>query len=198
MAAMKLKDTCPLEGRLWQTQTAYWKAETSLCWQRSSSQSYGFPSSHVQKWELDHKEGWTLKNWCFWIVALEKTLESPLDCKEIKPVSPKGSQPQIFIRRTDAEAPILWPPESKSQLVRKDPDAGKDWRQEEEGETVNEMVAWHHWLNGCEFEQILGLSGGQRSLACFSPWGEKESDSNNKEKRTWQTTDSLKIRTLNI
>ena len=102
-----------------------------------SSQSYGFSSSHVQMRELDHKEGWRPKNWCFWTVILEKTLESPLDCKEIKPVNPKGNQPWIFIRRTDAEAeaPILWPPDVKSQLIGKDPDTEKDWRQEEKGVT---------------------------------------------------------------
>ena len=99
------------------------------------SQSYGFSSSHVQMWELDHKEGWVPKNWCFWIVVLEKTLENPLNCKEMKLVNPKGNQPRIFIGRTDAEAeaPILWPPDTKSQLIVKHPDAGKDWRQEEKG-----------------------------------------------------------------
>ena len=97
------------------------------------SQSYGFPSSHVRMWELDHKEGWALKIWCFLIVVLEKTLESPLDCKEIQPVNPKGNQPWIFIGRTvaEAETPILWPPDAKSQLIEKDPDTGKDWRQKE-------------------------------------------------------------------
>ena len=106
------------------------------------SQSYGFTSSHVQMWELDHKEGWALKNWWFWTVVLGKTLESPLDCMEIKPVSPKGNQHWIFTGRTDAEAeaPILWPPDVKSQLIRKDPDAGKDWRQEEKGITEDEIV----------------------------------------------------------
>ena len=104
-----------------------------------SNQSYGFSSSHVQMWELNHKESWALKNWCFWTVVLEKTFESPLDTKEIKPVNPKGNQPWIFIRRTDAEAPILWLPDAKSQLIRKDPDAGKDWRWEEKGMTENEM-----------------------------------------------------------
>ena len=101
-------------------------------------------------WELDHKKSWALKNWCFWTVVLEKTLESPLDCKEIQPVHPKGDQSWVFIGRTDAEAeaPILWPPDVKSWLIRKDPDAGKDWRQEEKGTTEDEMVGWHHWLNG--------------------------------------------------
>ena len=113
-----------------------------------------FSSSHVWIWVLDYKESWVLKNWCFWTVVLEKTLESPLGCKEIKPVNPKGHQPWIFIRRTDAEAetPILWPPDAKNQLIRKGPYAGKDWRQEEKGMTEDEMVGWHHRLNGHEFE----------------------------------------------
>ena len=123
-------------------------------------------------WELDRKEGLVLKNWCFWSVVLEKTLESPLDNKEIKPINPKGNQRWIFIRRTDAEAeaPILWPPDVKSWLIGKDPDAGKDWGQEENRVTENEMVGWHHWLNGHEFEQTPGDSEGQGSLGCCSPW----------------------------
>ena len=135
------------------------------------SQNYSFSSSHVQMWELDHKEGWALKNWCFLIVVLEKTLESLLHSK-IKPVIPKGNQPQIFIGRTDAEAkaPILWPLDAKNQLIGKDPDARKDWRQEK-GMTEDEMVGWHHWLNGHEFDQTLGDSEGQGSLVCCSPLG---------------------------
>ena len=119
-----------------------------------SSQSYGFPSSHLWMWELDYKESWAPKNWCFWTVVLEKTLESPLDCKEIQLVHPKGYQSWIFIGKTDVEAetPILWPPDGKSWLIGKGPDAGKDWRQEEKGTTEDEMVGWHHWLNGHEFE----------------------------------------------
>ena len=107
-------------------------------------------------WELDHKEGWAQKNWCFWTVVLEKTLESPLDSKEIKPVNPKGNPPRIFIGRTDAEAeaPILWPPNAKSWFIRKDPDAEKDWRQEEKGMTEDKMGGWHHHLNGHDFEQF--------------------------------------------
>ena len=129
-------------------------------------------------WELDCEESWVLKNWCFWTVVLGKTLESPLDCKEMKPVNPKGNQPWIFIGRTDAEveAPILWPPDAKSWLIWKDPDAGKDWRQEEKGVTEDEMVGWHHWLNGHEFEQSPGVGDWQGSLVCCSPWGHKESD----------------------
>ena len=112
------------------------------------------------------------------MVVLEKTLESPLDCKEIKPVNPKGNQPWIFIRRTDAEAetPVFWPPDVKSWFIRKDPDAGKDWRQEEKGMTQDEMVGWHHQLNGHEFEQAPGDGEGQGILACCSPWGHKELD----------------------
>ena len=118
------------------------------------SQSYGFSSSHVWTWELDYKESWVPKNSYFWIVVLEKTLESPLDCKEIKPVHPKGNQSGIFIGRTDAEAvtPILWPSDVKNSLIRKDSDDGKDWRPEEKGTTEDEMIRWYLWVNGHEFE----------------------------------------------
>ena len=143
-----------------------------------SSQSYGFSSSHVWMWELDHNESWASKNWCFWTVVLEKTLESPLDCKEIQLVHPKGDQSWIFIGRTDAEAetPILWPPDVKNWLTGKDPDAGKDWRREEKGTTEDEIVGGHHRLNGHEFEQALGIGDGQGSLVYRSPCGRKESD----------------------
>ena len=119
-----------------------------------SSQGYGFSYGPVCMWELDCEEGWAPKNWCFWTVVLEKALESPLDCKEIQPVNPKGNQSWIFIGRTDAEAetPKLWPPNVKSWLIGKDPDAGKNWRQEEKGITEDEMVGWHHRLNRHEFE----------------------------------------------
>ena len=117
-----------------------------------SSQGYGFSSSHVWMWELDYKESWAPKNWCFWNVVWEKTLESPLDCKEIQLVRPKGDQPWVFIGRTDVEAetPIFWPPDVKNCLIWKDPDTGKDWRQEQKGTTEDEMAGWHHWLNGHE------------------------------------------------
>ena len=130
------------------------------------SQSYGFSSSHVQVWELDHKEGWVLKNWCFLTLVLEKTVGSPLDNSETKPVHPKENQPWIFIGRTEAEAevPTLWPPDAKSHLIGKDPDAGKDWGQKEKRATENETVGWHHWLNGHEFEQTQGNSEGEGSL----------------------------------
>ena len=123
------------------------------------SQSYDFSSSHVWMWELDHKEGWALKNWCFWTVVLEKTLHSPLDSKEIKLVNHKGNEPWIFIGRTDAEAeaPILWPPDVKSWLIGKDLDAGKDWEQKEKRATEDEMVGWHRRLDGHEFEQTPGV-----------------------------------------
>ena len=119
------------------------------------SQSYGCSSSHVQMWELGHKEGWASKNWCFWTVVLEKTLESLLDSKEIKPVNPKGNQPWIFIGKIEAEAPILWPPDAKNWLIGKDVDAGKDWGQEK-GATEDEMVEWHHQFNGQESEANSG------------------------------------------
>ena len=123
------------------------------------SQNYGFSSSHVWMWDLDHKEGWVLRNWCFWTMVLEKTLESPLDYNEIQPVHSKGDQSWVFIGRTDAEAeaPILWPPHVKSWLIRKDSDSGKDWGQEEKGTTEDEMAGWHHWLDGHEFGWIWEL-----------------------------------------
>ena len=128
-------------------------------------------------WELDYKESWGPKNWCFWIVVLEKTLESSFDCREIQPVLPKGDQSWVFIGRTDAEAetPILLPPDA-NWLIRKDPDAGRDWRQEEKGMIKNEMVGWYHQFDGHTFEQASGVGGGQGGLACCSLWGCKESD----------------------
>ena len=138
--------------------------------------------------ELDHKEGWAPKNWCFWTVVLEKTLESPLDCKEIQTVNPKGNQSWISIWRTDAEAetPILWLTDVKNWLIGKDPDAEKDWKPEK-GTTEDEMVGWHYQLNEHECEQALGVGDGQGSLACCSSWSRKESD----------TTEHLKWTELN-
>ena len=139
------------------------------------SESYGFSSSlekpDVWMWELDYKESWAPKNWHFWIMVLEKTLESPLDCKKIKPVNPKGDQSWTFIGRTDAEAEasILWPPDGKNWLIRKDPDTGKDWRQEEKGMSKDETLGWHHWLSGQEFELASGVGDGQSGLVCCSP-----------------------------
>ena len=155
------------------------------------SQRYGFSSSHAWMWELDHKEGWEPKNSWNQTVLLEKTLENPLNFKEIKAVNPKGNQYWIFIRRTDAEAEALlfWPPDGKSWLTGKDPDAGNDWGQEK-GMTEDEMVGWHHQLNENEFEQALGDDEGQQSLVCWSPWAWKESEmtewlnSNNSRKAT--------------
>ena len=139
------------------------------------SQSNDFSSCHVWMWQLDHKEGWVPKNWCFQIVVLEKTLESPLDSKGIKPVHPKGNQPWILIARSDAEAEalILWPPAAKNWLTGKDPDAGQDWRQTEKGTTEDEVVGWHHWLDAREFDHALGVVDGEGRLACCSPWGHK-------------------------
>ena len=147
------------------------------------SQSYGFSNSQVRMGELNHKEGWAPKNWCFRTVMLEKTLETPLHCNEIKPVHPKGNQPWICIGRTDTEAetpilrplshqgsPILWLPDTKSRPTGKGPDAGKDWRPKEKGATEDEMAGWHHQLNGHEFEQALGVGDGQANLVCCSPW----------------------------
>ena len=147
--AMKLKEACSLEERQHIKKQRHYFANKG-----PSSQSFDLYSSHVWMWELDYKESWTPKNWCFWTAVLEKTLESPLDSKEIQPVHPKAHQSWIFIGRTDAEAEtlILWPPDAKSQLIRKDPDAGKDWRWEEKGMTGDKIVGWHHQLNGHEFE----------------------------------------------
>ena len=133
-------------------------------------------SGHVWMWELGYKESWALKNWCFWTVVLEKTLESPLDCKEIQPVHPKGDKSLVFIGRIDVEAetPILWPPDEKSWLIGKDPDA--DWVQEEKGTTEDEVVGWHHRLDGHGFGWTPGVDDGQGGLACCSSWGRKESD----------------------
>ena len=143
-----------------------------------SSQSYVFSSSRVWMWESDYKESWVPKNWCFWIVVSEKTLESPLDCKEVQPVNSKGNQPWIFIGRTNAEAEtsILWPPDVENWLIGKDPDAGKNWRQEEKQMVEDEMVGWHHWLDGPESEWTVGVGDGQGGLACCDSWGYKESD----------------------
>ena len=129
-------------------------------------------------WELGYKESWAPKNWYFWTVVLEKTLESPLDFKEIQPVHPKGDQSWVFIGRIDAKAetPVLRPRHAKSWLIGKDPDAGRDWGQEEKGMTEDEMAGWHHRLDGCEFEWTLGVGDGQGGLACCDSWGREESD----------------------
>ena len=146
IAAMKLKDAYSLEENYDQPRQHIKKQRHYFANKDPSSQGYSFCSSHVWMWELDYKESWAPKNWCFWTVVLEKTLESPLDCKEIQPVHPKGNQSSIFTGRTDAKAetPILWPPDAKNWFIGKDTDAGKDWRLEEKGMTEYEMVGWHH------------------------------------------------------
>ena len=163
-----------------------------------SSQNYGFSSSHVRMWDFDYKESWAPKNWCFWTVVLEKTLESPLDCKEIQSVHLKGDQSWVFIGRTDAEAetPVLWPPDVKSWLIWKDPDAGKDWGQEGKGTTEDEMVGWHHQLNGHGFGWTPGVGDGQGGLACYSSWGRKELDTTEQLNWTehWQYIKNLKYK----
>ena len=171
IAAVKLKDAYSLEWKIW-------KQRHYFANKGPSSQGYGFSCGHVWMWELDCEESWAPKSWCFWTVVLEKTLESPLGCREIQPVNPKGNQSWIFIGRMDAEGetPILWPFDAKNWLIRKDPDAGKDWRQEKKGMTENEMVAWHHWVNGHEFEQTPEDGEEQTRLACCSPWGCKGTD----------------------
>ena len=158
-----------LEGKLWPK-----KGKPLFANKGPSSQRYGFSSGHVRMWELDYKERGAPKNWCFWTMVLEKTLESPLDCKEIQPVHPKGDQSWVFIGRTDAEAetPILWPPHAKSWLIWKDSDAGKDWGQEK-GTTEDEMVGWHHRLNGHGFGWTLGVGDGQGGLVCCGSWGHR-------------------------
>ena len=141
-----------------------------------SSQGYGFSSGHVWMWELDYEESWVPKNWCFWTVVLEKTLESPLDCKEIQPVHSEGDQSRVFIGRTDAKAetPILWPPHAKSWLIGKDSDAGRDCGEEEKGTTEDEMVGWHHRIDGHELGWTPGVGDGQGGLACHDSWSFKE------------------------
>ena len=148
-----------------------------------------FSAVMLWMWELDHKESWAPKNWCFWHGVFKKTLENPLVCKEIKSVNPKGNQIRIFTGRTDAEAetPILWPLDAKNWLIWKDPDAGKDWRQEK-GKTEGEVVGWHHWLDGHESEWTPGVGDEQGGLACCDSWGRKESDTTE-----WLNWTELKI-----
>jgi len=145
-------------------------------------------------WELDCEEGWAPKNWCFWTVVLEKTLESPLDCKEIQPVHSKGDKSWVFFGRNDAKAetPVLWPPHAKSWFIGKDSDAGRDWGQEEKGTIEDEMAGWHHRLDGHEFEWTLGVGDGQGGLACCDSWGRKESDTTERLNWTeWHMTLSI-------
>ena len=177
-AAMKLKDAYSWKESYDQPKQHIQKQRHYFANKGSSSQGYGFSSGHVWMWELDYKESWVPKNWCFWTVVLEKTLESPLDCKEIKPVNPKGNRFWIFIGRTyaEAETPILWPPDVKNWLVGKDPDAGKDedWRRR--GWQRMRWFGWHQWLDGQEFDQPLGIGDGPGDLVCCSPRGCKKLD----------------------
>ena len=177
IAAMKLKDA-PWKKIYDQSRQHIKKQRHYFVNKGSSSQGYGFSSSQIWMWELDYKESWALKNWCFWTVELEKTFKSPLDSKEIQPIHPKVNKSWIFFGRTDVEAetPVLWPPDVNSWLIWKHPDAGKDWRQEDKGTTEDKMVGWHHKLNGHEFEQAPGVGDGQGSLACCSPRGCQELD----------------------
>jgi len=176
--AIKLKNACSLKESYGKLREHIKKQRYHFVDNGLYSQSCNFTSSHVRIWELDHKEGWALKNQCFWTEVLEKTLESPLDSKEIKLINPKGNQSWIFIGRSDAEteAPTLWPPDVKSWLIGKVPDAGKDWGQKEKRTIEDKMVGWHHLLNGHEFEQTPWASERQGSLACCRPWGRKELD----------------------
>ena len=166
-----------------------WKTNNKLCIKQhiliSSPQGYGFSCGHAWMWKLDCEEGWAPKNWCFWTMVLEKTLESPLDCKEIQLVHSEGDQPWVFFGRTDAKAetPVLWPAHAKSWLIGKDPDAGRDWGQEEKGTTEDEMAGLHHQLDGREFEWTPGVGDGQGGLACCNSWGCKESDTT--ERLNW-------------
>ena len=146
-----------------------------------------FSRSHVWMWELDCEESWALKNWFFWTVVFEKTIESPFDSKEIQPIHSEGDQPWVFFGRNDvkADTPVLWPPHVKSWLIGKDSDAGRDWGQEEKGMPEDEMAGWHHWLDGCDSEWILGVVDGQGGLACCDSWGCKELDRT--ERLNWLT-----------
>ena len=183
---MKLKTLVPWKKSYDQPRQHIKKQRHYFANKGPSRQSYGFSSSYVWVWELDHKEDWVLKNWCFRIVVLEKTFESPLDCKEIQLVHPKGNQSWIFIGRTDVEAetPIFWPPDVKNWIIWKDPDGGKDWGQNK-GPQKGEMVGRHHQLNGHEFEETLRVGNGQGGLVCSSPWGHKES------RHYWETVLNL-------
>ena len=172
---MKLKDTPWKKG--WDQPRQHIKKKRHYFANKGpSSQGYGFSSIHVWMWELDYRESWAPKNWCYWTVVLEKSLESPLDCKEIQPVNVKGNQSWIFIRRTDAEAPILWLADAKELTHWKRPWCWERLKAGGEGEDRGWDGWWHHRLDGHEFEQFLGVSDGQGSPACYSPRGHKESD----------------------
>ena len=186
---MKLKDAYSLESydqpRQHIKKQRHYFANKGL-----SSQGYGFSSGRVWMWELACEESWALKNWCFWTVVLEKTLESHLGCKEIQPVHSKGDQSWVFLGKNDAKAetPVFWPPHVKSWLIGKDSDAGRDWGQEEKGTTEDEMAGWHHPLDGHEFGWTPGVGDGQGGLECCNSWGRKELDTT--ERLNWNETDS--------
>ena len=172
-ATMKLKTHAPWKKSYDKPRQCFKKQTHHFVNRGPYNQSCGFPNNHVWIWEFNHKEGWVLKNWCFWTLMLEKILDSSLDSKEFKPVTTKGNQAWIFTGKTDVEARIFWPYDVKGQLTGKDPDSGQNWGQENKGATKNEMGGWHHWFNGHESEQTLGDSEGQECLACYSPWGHK-------------------------
>ena len=192
IAAMKLKDTCYWKKAMTNLDSILKSKDITLSTKIHLVKAMVFPvvMCGCESWTI--KESWVLKNWCLWTVVLEKTLESPLDCKEVQPVHPKGNQSWMFIGRTDVEAeiPILWPPDARNWLTGKDHDAGKEWRWEEKGTTEDETVGWHHWLNGHKFEKAPGVGDGQGSLACCIPLGRKESDTTEQLNWTEKTTTS--------
>ena len=179
IAAMKLKDAYSLEKVMTNLDSIFKSRDINYFANKGpSSQGYGFSSGHVWMWKLDCEESWTPKNWCFWTVVLEKTLESPLDCKDIQPVHSKGDQSWMFFGSNDAKAetPVLWPPHAKSWLIGKDSDAGRDCGQEEKGTTEDEMAGWHCWLDGRESRWTPGVGDRQGGLACCDSWGRKVLD----------------------
>ena len=188
---MKLKEACSLEEKLWPPWQHIQKQRHYFVNKGPCSQSYGFSSSHIWMWEMDYKESWEPKNWCFWTVVLEKTLESPLDCKEIQPVYPKRNQSRLFIGRTDVEAetPILWPPNSRNWLIGKDPDAGKDRGQEEKGVTEDEMVGWHHSMD-------MSLSELQETVKDREAWYGSAFDHKKLDTTEWLNNNSYWKKTI--
>ena len=196
IATMKLKDAYSLEGVMTNLDSILKSRDITLPTKFHLVKAMVFSSGHVWMWELDCEESWALKNWCFWTVVLEKTLESPLDCKAIQPVHPKGDQSWVFIGRSDAEAetPILWPPYAKSWLIGKDPDAGRDRGKEEKGTTEDDMAGWHHRLDGHEFEWTPGVGDGQGGLTCYSSWDRKESDMT--EQLNWTELNIIMVRAI--
>ena len=196
IAAMKLKDAYSLEGVMTNLDSILKSRDITLPTKFHLVKAMVFSSGHVWMWELDCEESWVLKNWCFWTVVLEKTLESPLDCKAIQPVHPKGDQSWVFIGRSDAEAetPILWLPYAKSWLIGKDPDAGRDREKEEKGTTEDEMAGWHHQLDGHEFEWTPGVGDGQGGLTRYNSWDCKESDTT--KQLNWTELNIIMVRAI--